>query len=144
MSRVADIMTPVVASCHPQTPIRRVAQRMREHDVSALPVLESDGRLVGIISQADLVTLRTYREEWDEMVAEHAMVRTVLTTTPDTELRAACDLMLNHNVHRLIVVEPGEGTAQRAIGVLSMTDVVAEMAGDVPHGVPDEVADRAL
>ncbi|RME11831.1 MAG: CBS domain-containing protein [Ardenticatenia bacterium] len=124
---VADVMSHRVISCHPQTPIRRCARRMRENDVSALIVLDDDGHLAGILSQTDLVTLRAYRPEWEEMVAEHAMIRNVLTVTPDTPLEEACDLMARLRVHRLVVVEEDEN-GKHPIGVLSMTDVVREMA----------------
>lgn len=130
MKLVEEIMSREITSCHPRTPMRRVARRMRNADVSALPVLDDDEYLVGIISQTDLVTLRAYREEWEEMSAEHVMVRTVLTTTPDMTVQDACDIMVSNRVHRLIVVEnDGEGKS-RVVGVLSMTDVVQEMAED--------------
>lgn len=133
MRLVGDIMSTEITSCHPRTPMRRVAQRMRNADVSALPVMDDAGHLVGIISQTDLVTLRAYREEWEEMSAEHVMVRNVLTTSPDTNVKEASDVMISNKVHRLIVVENDSDDKPRVVGVLSMTDVVEEMAEeDIP------------
>lgn len=128
MKRVGDIMSTEITSCHPRTPMRRVAQRMRNADVSALPVLDDTGHLVGIISQTDLVTLRAYREEWEEMSAEHVMVRNVLTTTPEMNVQDASDIMVSNKVHRLIVIENDSDGKRHVVGVLSMTDVVEEMA----------------
>lgn len=127
--RVADVMSTRVISCTPDTPIRRVARRMRESDVSALIVVDEEGSVVGIISQTDLVTLRAYEDEWQVLRAEHVMIRSVVTTTPDTLLRDASAQMIEARVHRLVVCDP-EGTSRRPVGVLSMTDVVREMAGD--------------
>lgn len=137
MKLVGEVMSTGITSCHPRTPIRRVARRMRDADVSALPVLDGDGNLVGIVSQTDLVTLRAYRDEWDQMTAEHVMVHNVLTTTPSSGLQEACDMMISNKVHRLIVVEPNEDNSPpRVVGVLSMTDVVREMAEeDLPDAV---------
>lgn len=135
MKTVGDIMSTDITSCHPRTPMRSVAQRMRNADVSALPVLDDEDHLVGIISQTDLVTLRAYREEWEEMFAEHVMVRNVLTTTPDTDIKKASDVMVSNKVHRLIVCEDDSQGKPRLVGILSMTDVVREMATD---DVPEE------
>jgi len=125
---VSDVMSTPVIACTPDTPIRRVARRMREHDVSALVVVDDAGSLVGIISQTDLVTLRAFEDEWQVLRAEHVMIRSVVTTTPDTLLREASAQMIDARIHRLVVCDPG-GDGRRPIGVLSMTDVVREMAG---------------
>lgn len=127
--RVADVMSTRVISCTPDTPIRRVARHMREHDVSALIVVDGNGSLVGIISQTDLVTLRAYEDEWKALRAEHVMIRNVITTTPDAPLREASGKMIDGRVHRLVVCDPS-GDGRHPIGVLSMTDVVREMAGE--------------
>jgi len=53
---VQDIMTSQVVTISAQSPIREVAQQMSQHGVSALPVVDSDGKLVGIVTEIDLIT----------------------------------------------------------------------------------------
>jgi CBS domain-containing protein len=53
--KATDVMTPDVVSIGPETSVRHIAQLMLRHRVSALPVLDDDGRLVGIVSEGDLM-----------------------------------------------------------------------------------------
>jgi CBS domain-containing protein len=55
---VADVMTPVerVVAVRPETSYKRIATLLAEHRVSALPVLDADGRVIGVVSEADLLT----------------------------------------------------------------------------------------
>jgi len=125
---VRDLMRASVIGCARDTPIPEVARRMTELDISALAVVDGDGYLEGIISRTDLVTLRAHEEYWHGLRAEHVMVRAVLTVTPDTLLTDALKILLTRKVHRLIVVDH-LGERSKPVGVLSITDIVRDMAG---------------
>ena len=60
---IEEVMTRDVITVGPTTPIHRAAQLMVEHGVSGLPVVDDDGRLVGIISEGDLILRQTRRGE---------------------------------------------------------------------------------
>ena len=79
--KAADVMVRDVVTIGPEESVARAARLMTENDVSALPVVDADGRLVGIISEADLLR----REEID--TATHCP-RWVETMTPATTLAA--------------------------------------------------------
>jgi CBS domain-containing protein len=60
--RVDDVMTRRVATVQVGTPFKDVARLLAERKVSAVPVLDSDGRLAGIVSEADLLRKEQYQE----------------------------------------------------------------------------------
>ena len=124
---VRDLMHPTVVSCTRDTAIPEVARRMTELDISALAVVDGEGYLEGLISRTDLVTLRAHDEFWHGLRAEHVMVKEVLCVTPDTLLTDALKLLLTRKVHRLFVVEH-IGERAKPVGVLSITDIVRDMA----------------
>ena len=124
---VAAVMHRGVVTCEQETPIPQVARLMTQHDVSAVPVVDADGFLVGIITRTDLVTLRAYEDYWRAMNAEHVMRRDVATITPDETLAEASKRLSDRKIHRLIVVEVDEAQRARPIGVISQTDVVRDM-----------------
>ena len=55
-TRVSDVMTRDVATCLSDDPIEKAVERMEERHVRRLPIVDDDGRLMGIIAQADLAT----------------------------------------------------------------------------------------
>jgi len=127
---VRDLMTSHVITCRPESSLPEVVTKMEEHHIHALVVVEEDGALAGVISQADLMKTRIvqpYWKHWRGMNAEHLMTRRVITCQPDTTLEAAIRLITNHRIHQLVVVEERDGK-QWPVGVLSMTDVVRDMA----------------
>ena len=126
---VGDVMHRGVTTCPPDALLSDVAHWMHKDDISAIPVTDAEGFLVGIVTRTDLVTLRVH-ELWREMRAEHAMTRAVVTIPPDQPLYAAIGLMNEHRIHRIVVVEPCPSGHLRPIGVVSQSDIVREMAGE--------------
>jgi signal-transduction protein with cAMP-binding, CBS, and nucleotidyltransferase domain len=125
--RVSDLMSRTVATCRRDMPIAQVARVMTDRDVSALVVVDSAGLMEGLISRTDLITLRAHDEYWQGLKAEHVMVKKVICVTPDTPLRDALALLLLRKIHRVIVVEDCEQSS-KPLGVLSLTDIVRDMA----------------
>ena len=128
--KVKDIMTPDVISCDLYAPIQEVARILTQKGISAVVVLNEMGELAGIVSQTDLVNIRVhedYWEHWRGLSAKHIMTKDVVTISPDSSIEEAARLMRNTGVHRLVVVER-KGNALFPVGILSMTDIVKEMA----------------
>lgn len=124
---VGDVMDTNVVTCAQDTPIPQVAQLMTQHDVSAVPVIDEESYLVGIISRTDLVMLRAHDDYWRAMSAEHVMMHEVVTITPGETVAEASKRMIDRRIHRLIVVRI-ENQRAKPIGVISQTDVVRDMA----------------
>lgn len=129
---VGDLMHPGVLTCQRDTPVQDVAQQMTKNDVSALVVVDDDGNMVGLISRTDLVNARLYEQYWKHwrgLTVGHIMVTDVVHVYPRDTVQHASKLMMDRKIHRVVVVE-GDETGTKPIGILSITDLVRDMADD--------------
>src|SRR6516164_10163646 len=111
-----------LVTCLPDDPLQAVARLMYTHKIGAMPVCELSTRMVGIISERDLVRAFA-RADWSEMQyirARDVMATRVLTCGPDDSMRRAQELMTTNHVRHLPVVVDG-----RVQGMLSMRDTLA-------------------
>lgn len=122
---VRDVMHRKVISCRVDTPLKDVARRMDAERINALVVVDESGDLAGVVSQTDLV--KVSEQDWQNMVAEDVMTEDVVTIVADIPVLAAVELMVDNQIHRLVITQGGLAP-RRPVGVLSMTDVVREMA----------------
>ncbi|MFJ8017758.1 CBS domain-containing protein [Streptomyces sp. NPDC096339] len=118
---VDDVMTRTVVSVDRGTAFKDIAETLRMWHVSVVPVLSGDGRVVGVVSEADLL-LRTQDEAGasHDTVAERLMTRPAVTVRRDTTIAGAARLMARGHLKRLPVVD-GEG---RLVGVVSRGDLL--------------------
>lgn len=139
MKRVRDVMTTRVIVAKETTPFKEVAALMRQHSVSALPVLDADERLVGIVSEGDLLLKeeraaeerpfraflsprrRMERAKAEGVVAGELMTKSVVTIEPEASLGRAARVMHERGVKRLPVVE-ADG---RVSGIVSRSDLLS-------------------
>ncbi len=122
---VRDLMRRGVITCHTDTPLPEVARRMAENKITAVVVVDEGGEVCGIISREDLV--KVYNQDYKQMVAEDVMSSGVATIIPDIPVEAAALIMLDRDVSRLVIMHEKPAT-QRPVGILSMSDVVRDMA----------------
>jgi CBS domain-containing protein len=120
---VADVMSYGFLVCREGAPIAAAARAMHERRSRSIAVIDIDGRAVGVLSGRDLLPSLLAPVE-DATV--DSLMHAPLTIAPDTSLREAADRMISNEVHRLLVVAPGETTPS---GQISAADIVAEMAG---------------
>ncbi|MHB1596452.1 MAG: CBS domain-containing protein [Streptosporangiaceae bacterium] len=135
--RVIDVMTTDVITVDRATPYKQVARMLAEHDVSALPVLSGGGRVLGMVSEADVLRKeersfgrlsaglprRTHheKEQAAALTAGELMTSPAITIHPDAPLGAAARLMNGHHIRRLPVVNP----AGELIGLVSRQDLLS-------------------
>lgn len=127
---VGEVMHPGVLTCRRDTPVQDVARTMSENDVSALVVVNDDGHMIGLISRTDLVNARLYEQYWKHwrgLTAGHIMVTDVVSVRTEDSLQHASKLMMERHIHRVVVVEENGG-GNKPIGVLSVTDLVRDIA----------------
>ncbi len=122
---VRDVMHRKVISCRVDTPLKEVARRMDSEGINALVVVDESGDLAGVVSQTDLVKVSEH--DWEKMVAEDVMTPDVVTIIADIPVLTAVELMLDNQIHRVVITQGGLAP-RRPVGVLSMTDVIREMA----------------
>jgi CBS domain-containing protein len=125
---VRDVMHRGVITCWADEPLGDVARRLREYAISAIFVLDESGRAEGIISETDLAEAYI-RGNWQQRHAVEIMTTDVVTITGDIPFQAAIQIMLDRRIHRLLIVQGGR-TPNRPVGVLSLSDVVREMANE--------------
>ena len=124
---VADAMSvdPVVVDV--DVPIEVAEQLMREHGISGLPVIGSDGCVVGVISQTDVIedgtipTAILLRRRPSGLRVGELMTSPAITVTETTLLIEAARRMRADRIHRLVVAD----YAGRPVGMLSASDFVA-------------------
>ena len=144
----ADIMSRNVISVKPDAGIREVAELLYQKGISAVPVIDGAGKLVGIVSEGDLLApfsakTRSKREWWLNLLAEgerlapefieyittehhtaaDVMSKTLITVEEDTDIGEISDLMLTHKIKRVPVLRGGQ-----VVGIVSRADVVRVMA----------------
>jgi CBS domain-containing protein len=139
--RVDEVMTRDVTTVAPETPVREIARLMVERRVSAVPVVDAAGRLLGLVSEGDLLQrAETGTEErrswWLDLFADpdaratsflkahgrtaaEVMVERLEVAHPDTPLDVAARLMHERRVKRLPVVEDG-----RLVGIVARADLL--------------------
>lgn len=122
---VRDVMHRKVISCRVDTPLREVARLLDSEGINALVVVDEGGDLSGVVSQTDMV--KAFDQQWESMVAEDVMTPDVVTIVADIPVLAAVELMVDNQIHRVVITQGGLAP-RRPVGVLSMTDVVREMA----------------
>src|SRR6185503_7866551 len=105
MLRIADIMTRNVETVGPSATVQEAAERMKSDNIGSLPVC-LDSRLVGTITDRD-ITVRVTAEGRDARatLVRDVMTQPVVTIRPQQELADAEQLMHDHQVRRLPVVE---------------------------------------
>ena len=125
---VRDVMSRSVMTCTPETTVREAAKRMAEHHVNALVVVEeASGELEGIVSRSDLA--RAYDKDLDTITVESLMSHEVANIIPEIPVSAAVMIMLDKGVDRL-VIQHAKPAPQRPVGLLSMSDVIRDMADE--------------
>ena len=155
MMRAKDIMTSPVHVIWQNAPVESAAELMTAKGITALPVVDAKGALVGMGSEGDLLWhrvpsdptahIRRYPDTDPEnrpgMVVE-VMSQYPLTTTPDADVAEVADMMLQHDVRSMPVLED-----RNVIGIISRRDILrAVVRGDdvltqeVQHRL-DEYAD---
>jgi CBS domain-containing protein len=118
---VEDLMTRAVHTCRRDEALHAVAQLMWEHDVGALPVLDAQGRAVGMISDRDIcMAAYTQGQPLSALRVQRSMSRALHVCHPKDRVSAAERTMRVHGVRRLPVVDDhGE-----LIGILTLSDIV--------------------
>ncbi len=148
---VADVMTRTPIVVHPKTPLKEAIQILAEKRISGLPVIDDASKVVGIISETDLmwqetgVTPPAYIMFLDSIIylqnpatyerdLHKALGQTVgevmstnpITILPDQPLKAAAKIMHDRSIHRLPVLDING----QIIGILTRGDIIRSMALD--------------
>ncbi len=142
---VEKVMNPKVVWVTPTTSYKEVVNLLLTHEISGMPVVDDDGVLLGVVTEADLLAhsafdvdqpralavladvLSARKRQWvakaGGWTAGDMMSRDVVTCDPHTDVHSAARLMLDHEVTRLPVVED-----EHVVGIVSRQDILQALA----------------
>jgi len=124
--KVRDVMTKTPASCSPNTNLAVVVETLWNHNCGVLPIVDSDGKLLGVITDRDIcVALGTRNQVASEIAASDLSSGKLVIGKPDDDLRTALLTMAEAKVRRLPVVD-AQG---RLAGIVSITDILRTSTG---------------
>jgi FOG: CBS domain len=135
---VRELMAERPRTTRPTTPLRDAAREMARSRIGALPVVDAEGNLVGMLSERELMrdmlsnkaifggttTHHSSGSEHGKRTVRDVMTRQVLCVSPDQPLAEVASLMANKDVERVPVVREG-----RLVGFLSRADIVRKLLG---------------
>ncbi|PSB21310.1 CBS domain-containing protein [Phormidesmis priestleyi ULC007] len=149
LKTVADVMTRDPITVRPETSITEVIQALAERKISGLPVVDETGKLIGVISETDLMWQETgvtppayimildsviylenptrYQKDLHKALGQtvgEVMSRDPISTTADKSLPDAARVMHDRNIRRLPVLD----SAGQVVGILTRGDIVRAMA----------------
>jgi CBS domain-containing protein len=151
-----DVMTTAVIAVSPDTPTQRIAQLLLEHGISAVPVVDENNEVAGMVSEGDLLRFsdedREARRDWwlailaegeslspkflatmkgDNRTAETVMSAPVVTVTEHTDVSEIGKLLGTYRIKRVPVLRDG-----RIVGIVSRADLIRALvtqSAALPH-----------
>ncbi len=134
-----DIMSTDIVTVHPKDSLHSVSRTLAEHDTSGAPVVDDIGRIIGVISEHDIVSyLATFDDEELGVVnstdlphlahiylqasakaVEEVMTTEVITAKPETSIDHLANLMTENNINRIPIVVKG-----KLVGMVSRIDIL--------------------
>lgn len=137
---VEQLMTPDPATCRKSETLEQAASRMWEHDCGALPVLDDDGLLAGMVTDRDIcMAAYTQGKPLSEITVESAASKEVFSVSARIDVSEAERLMQRKQIRRVPVVN---GHNQGAlVGILSLNDIARATARSRSGVTEHEVAE---
>jgi CBS domain-containing protein len=147
-------MTKDVITVSPQTTVAEIAALLTGHGIAGVPVVDDERRVVGVVTEADLVVRsarphfphyiqllegfvflespKRFDQEVRKMIAmsaEEIMTRDVITCSPDATVEDVATLMVDRDVNRIMVTE-----GDRLVGIVTRADIVKTLRVEEPPG----------
>ena len=137
--KVMDIMTENPACCMPDDGLQAVATQMVENDCGCIPIVEdmSSKKPVGIVTDRD-IACRAVAEGKNplDLTALDIMTKNVVTVTPETSVEECCNLMEEHQIRRIAVVDDSGACC----GIVAQADIAVNADDGKTAEVVQEVS----
>jgi CBS domain-containing protein len=127
MLTAAAMMTEELVTISPEASIQEATELLLDKQISGLPVVDRDGRLVGVITEFALLAMVYDQAVQHHPVSRH-MTREVITVDADDPINRIADLCIVHRVRRLPVMKDG-----RLVGLIARRDVLKTMYQNSQH-----------
>lgn len=143
---VSEVMTKDLITLKPTLGIEVASRQLSKHKIKGAPVIDSDGKMLGILSTDDILAA-AFSESKDylpghitqlfssgfanvdadvsnDLTVEDVMTKDVITVATDSTVDQACSLMVEHHIHRL----PVKGNNGKLAGMISASDILKSIA----------------
>lgn len=137
---IRDVMTSNPRTVSPADTIQNAARIMRDEDTGAVPVVDN-GRPVGIVTDRDIVVRAVAEGELNRPIRD-IVSSAVVTARPDMSTKEAAQLMSDHQVRRLPVVENDRLVGIVSLGDLAVKDDNDKRVGDALQDISQGVKER--
>lgn len=125
---IRDVMTPNPRTVKPDDTIQSAAQIMRDEDTGVVPVVQN-GRAIGMVTDRDIVVRAVADGSQLNRPIREIVTSAVVSATPEMSTREASQLMSEHQIRRLPVVE-----GDRLVGIVSLGDIAVKEGKDSRSG----------
>ncbi|NQV55812.1 MAG: CBS domain-containing protein [Rhodospirillales bacterium] len=159
-----DIMTAQVITVSPATPVTKIAKLLSNSHISGVPVIDDDGKLVGMVSEGDLLgngangdhrrawwlawlaggnghndAFKKFADKFAGKTASDMMSKDVRTVDYFYPVPRIAEILEKHRIKRVPVVDKGQ-----LVGIISRANLVQAMAAEIDQSDKDTEADRAI
>ncbi|MHC4212342.1 MAG: CBS domain-containing protein [Planctomycetota bacterium] len=117
-----DVMTSEVLSVKKDTPVREAIELMLIHQIAGLPVVNDDMRLVGIITEKDVIKLYKSPDEGQWRTVEEFMTTPAVHFEQDERFEDICECLIRNDFRRVPVLSNG-----KLVGIVSRPDVAEQI-----------------
>ncbi len=131
---VRDVMTSNPRTCQPHSTIKEAAILMRDEDTGVIPVV-SDGKVVGMVTDRDIVVRAVAEGGSFDQHLHDVLSGDIVFATPDMPTSEAADLMAEHQIRRLPVIENGKLVGIVSLGDLAVKDARDQRTGDTLENI---------
>ena len=115
---IADYMTSDLETARADTPLAEVVRQLASRRISAVPIVDAPGAIVGVVSRWDLIHHKRLHPHAIDATCAAIMSQGPVIAEVNGRLSEAAQLMIEHRIHRVFVVDAG-----RLVGVLTTTDL---------------------
>lgn len=120
-TKAADIMTTNVITAKKDMVLTDVIALLLRWHISAMPVVDDEDKMVGIVSEIDLVNL-TFDGNARDTIVEEVMVTDIVSFNPDTQLADLVQSFSKKHLRRVPIIDKG-----KVVGIVSRRDILREM-----------------
>jgi len=120
--KISDVMTKNLITIHKDATLREAAALFAEHRIRALPVVDDDSRIIGLITTSDLA-VAVSKGDLSSKVSDY-MRKEIPVIHIDSDIYDAIRMMLKHKIGRLIVVD----SSGKPVGIVTRTDILKYLA----------------
>ena len=118
--QLAEIMQKNVKTIRPEATLQEAGQEMAKYDIGSLVVINGSGKLVGIITDSDIIKKAVADgDDTSKVKVSEIMTKDVIVADPKATLEEAADVMIKYKIKHLPVIDKGE-----VVGMVTGTDLI--------------------